>query len=251
MSGAGGIKDQVRLMLVAVGYMTRLPLPGWVGHGDWGLDRAARYFPLAGLLVGGLGALVLAGARLGLPPLAAAGLALAAMVLATGALHEDGLADTLDGLGGGWTRDDALRIMKDSRIGAYGAAGLALALGIKAAALADLPAPVLLAGAAASRLAPVCVMAMLPYARAGDAAARAAPVAAGPGGLAVAALCGLPLLLLLGWRALPALALAALLTALLALWFRRRLGGWTGDTLGAVQQASELGILLAALWRAA
>ncbi len=237
-------------MLVATGYLTRLPLPVWVGHGAWGLDRAARFFPLVGLLLGGAGALVLAGARTGLPALAAAGLALAALAALTGALHEDGLADTLDGLGGGWTRDDALRIMKDSRIGAYGAAGLALALGLKAALLADLPATALLASAAASRLAPVCVMALLPYARAGDAAARAAPVAAGPGGLAVAALCGLLPLLLLGWRAVPAALAATLLTGLLALWFRRRLGGWTGDTLGAVQQASELGILLAAAWRA-
>lgn len=243
--------SQLRLALVAVGYLTRLPLPGWVGHGAWGLDRAARYFPLAGLLVGAAGALVLAAARMGLPPLAAAGLALAAMAALTGALHEDGLADTLDGLGGGWTRDDALRIMKDSRIGAYGAAGLVLALGVKAALMADLPAVTLLASGAASRLAPVCTMAVLPYARQGDASARAAPVAAGQGGLAVAALLGLPPLLLLGWRALPALALAAALTALMGLWVRCRLGGWTGDTLGAVQQAVELGVLMAAAWRAA
>ncbi len=245
------LRDQVRLALVAVGYMTRLPLPAWVGHGAWGLDRAARYFPLAGLLVGAVGALVLAGARVGLPPLAAAGLALAAMVALTGALHEDGLADTLDGLGGGWTRDDALRIMKDSRIGAYGAAGLVLLLGIKAAVLAELPVSALLASGPASRLMPVCIMALLPYARVGDAAARAAPVATGPGGLAVAALFGLAPLTLLGWRALPALLAATLLTGLMAAWFRRRLGGWTGDTLGAVQQATELAILLAAAWHAA
>jgi len=245
------LKDQLRLALVAIGYLTRLPLPPWIGHSAWGLDRAARFFPLAGLLVGGAGALVLSCARLGLPPLAAAGLALAAMAALTGALHEDGLADTLDGLGGGWTRDDALRIMKDSRIGAYGAVGLVLVLGLKAALLADLPAMALLASGAASRLAPVCVMAALPYARQGDAQARAAPVAAGPGGLAAAAACGLPPLMWLGWRALPALALASALTVLMGLWVRRRLGGWTGDTLGAVQQAAELGVLLAAAWRAA
>ncbi len=245
------LRDQLRLALVAVGYMTRLPLPGWVGHGSWGLDRAARYFPLAGLLVAAAGTLVLAGARAGLPPLAAAGLAMAAMAALTGALHEDGMADTLDGLGGGWTRGDALRIMKDSRIGAYGAAGLVLLLGIKAAVLADLPPSALVASAPASRLAAVCIMALLPYARADDPAARAAPVAAGPGGLAVAALFGLLPMAVLGWRALPALLAATLLTLLLAAWFRHRLGGWTGDTLGAVQQAAELAILLVAAWRAA
>jgi len=244
------LRDHARLLLLAVQFMTRLPTPGWVGHGTAGLDRVARWFPLVGLLVGGIGALVLAAARLGLPPLMAAGLAVAAMVAVTGALHEDGLADTADGLGGGWTRDDALRIMKDSRIGAYGAAALALALGVKVAAVAELPAAALLASAAASRFAPVCVMAALPYARTGQAEARAAPVGAGPGGLAVAAVCGLLPLLLLGWRAVPALLLAGGLTGALALWFRRRLGGYTGDTLGAVQQAAELGILVAALWRA-
>lgn len=238
------------MVLQAVQVLTRLPVPGWVGHGAEGLDRVARWFPLVGLLVGGIGALVLVAARIGLPPMVAAGLAVAAMVLATGALHEDGLADTADGLGGGWSRDDALRIMKDSRIGAYGAAVLVLVLIVKVATVADAPVAALLAGAAASRFAPVCVMAVLPYARLGQAEARAAPVAAGPGGLAVAAAFGLPALLLLGWRAVPALVLAGGLTALLALWFRRRLGGYTGDTLGAVQQAAELGVLMAAAWRA-
>lgn len=237
-------------MLLAVQFMTRLPLPGWVGHGAAGLDRVARYFPLVGLLAGGIGAAVLGAARIGLPPLVAAGLAVAAVVAITGALHEDGLADTVDGLGGGWTRDDALRIMKDSRIGAFGAAALVLVLGLKVAVVAELPAVALLASGAASRFATVCVMAALPYARQGQADARAAPVAAGRGGLAVAAVCGLLPLLVLGWRAMPALVLAAGLTGGLALWFRRRLGGYTGDTLGAVQQVAELGILVAVLWRA-
>ncbi len=245
------VEVQLRLLLTAVQFMTRLPVPGWVGHGPGQLDRAARYFPVVGLLVGGVGAAVLAVARGGLPPLVAAGLAVAATVALTGALHEDGLADTVDGLLGGWTRDDALRIMKDSRIGAFGAVALVLALGLKAAAMAGLPPAALVASSAASRLAPVCVMAMLPYARLGQADARSAPVAAGPGGLTVAALCGLAPLLLLGLRALPALLLAAALVAGLAAWFRRRLGGYTGDCLGAVQQATELGILLAALWHAA
>lgn len=244
------VEGQLRLVLTAVQFMTRLPVPGWVGHGPGQLDRAARYFPLAGLLVGGVGAVVLFVARTGLPALVAAGLAVAATAALTGALHEDGLADTVDGLLGGWTRDDALRIMKDSRIGAFGAAALVLALGLKVAALAGLPPLALVASSAASRLAAVCVMALLPYARAGQADAKSLPVAAGPGGLAVAAVCGLVPLLLLGWRAVPALLLAAGVAAGMALWFRRRLGGYTGDCLGAVQQATELGVLLAALWRA-
>ncbi len=244
------VEGQVRLLLTAVQFMTRLPVPGWVGHGPGQLDRAARYFPAVGVLVGGVGAAVLTVARGGLPPLVAAGLAVGAMVVVTGALHEDGLADTVDGLLGGWTREDALRIMKDSRIGAFGAAALVLVLGLKAVVVAGLPPLALVASGAASRLAAVCVMVVLPYARLGQAEARSAAVAAGRGGVAVAGVCGLLPLVLLGWRGVVGLLLAAGLAAGLAAWFRRRLGGYTGDCLGAVQQASELGILLAALWRA-
>ena len=179
-------------------------------------------------------------------------LSVAATLLLTGALHEDGLADTLDGLFGGATREDALRIMRDSRLGTFGAAGLAVALGLKVAALSALPAavPALVAGHAGSRFFVVCVLARLAYARAEG---KAVAVAGGVGAveLAVAGCCGVLPLLLLGNRAVPALLLAGGLAWGMARWFRRRLGGYTGDGLGAVQQGTELAILLAALWRAA
>lgn len=239
-------------MLTAVQFLTRLPVPGWVGHGPGQLDRAMRYLPLVGIGVGLLGAAVLTFAGAGLPRPAAAVLSVAATLLLTGALHEDGLADTLDGLFGGATRDDALRIMRDSRLGTYGAAGLAVALGLKVAALSALPAAgaALVAGHAGSRFFVVCVLARQPYARARG---KAAPVAGGVGAveLAVAGCCGVLPLLLLGDRALPALLLAAGLAWGMARWFRRRLGGYTGDGLGAVQQVTELAILLAVLWHAA
>lgn len=239
-------------MLTAVQFLTRLPVPGWVGHGPGQLDRAMRYLPLVGIGVGLVGAAVLTLAGAGLPRPAAALLSVAATLLLTGALHEDGLADTLDGLFGGASRDDALRIMRDSRLGTYGAAGLAVALGLKVAALSALPAAgaALVAGHAGSRFFVVCVLAGLPYARAEG---KAAPVAGGVGAveLAMAGCCGVLPLLLLGGRAVPALLLAAGLAWGMARWFRRRLGGYTGDGLGAVQQVTELAILLAALWHAA
>lgn len=246
------ILQEWRLLLTAVQFLTRLPVPRWVGHGPGQLDRAMRYLPLVGIGVGLVGAAVLALAGVGLPRPAAALLSVAATLLLTGALHEDGLADTLDGLFGGATREDALRIMRDSRLGTFGAAGLAIALGLKVAALSALPAagPALVAGHAGGRFFVVCVLAGLPYARAKG---KAAPVAGGVGTLelVVAGCCGVLPMLLLGSRAVPALLLAAGLAWGMARWFRRRLGGYTGDGLGAVQQVTELAILLVALWRAA
>ncbi len=246
------IPREWRLVLTAVQFLTRVPVPAWVGHGPDQLDRAMRYLPLVGIGVGLIGAAVLELASAGLPRPAAALLSVAATLLLTGALHEDGLADTFDGLFGGVNREDALRIMRDSRLGTYGAAGLTLALGLKVAALSALPAavPALVAGQAGSRLLVVCVLAGLPYARADG---KAAPVAGGIGAteLAVAGVCGMLPMLALGGRAAPALLLAAGLAWVMARWFRRRLGGYTGDGLGAVQQMTELTILLVALWHAA
>ena len=145
-----------------------------------------------------------------------------------------------------------MRIMRDSRLGTYGAAWLTLALGLKVAALSALPdaGAALVAGHACSRFMVVCVLARLPYARADG---KAGPVAGGVGRveLAVAGLFGLLPLLLLGSHAPMALLLAAGLAWVMARWLRRRLGGYTGDGLGAVQQLTEITILLVALWRVA
>ena len=180
----------------------------------------------------------------------------AASVVLTGAFHEDGWADTCDALGGAVSRERALVIMKDSRIGSYGAVGLVLMLGLKAAATLALPlawamAAVLFAHTA-SRFAPVLLIRFLRYG--GDLEhAKAKPLAQqiSVGGLAVAALWVLLLALCLV-AGQPAWLLAlcvSLVTALIgvfwcARWFQKRLGGYTGDTLGASQQITELLILL-------
>jgi adenosylcobinamide-GDP ribazoletransferase len=235
--------SELRLFLTAVQYFTRIPVPAWVGHSADQLNAAARWFPAVGIGVGGAAALSYAlVAVTGALPLALV-LSTATSVWLTGAFHEDGLADTADGLGGGYTRERALEIMKDSRIGTYGMVALALTLATKIAALHALPtlAPAaLVAGHALSRLMAVTIIARQSYVREDD-SSRAKPLshAISPTGLAVATLTGLAPLALLGLGALPMLGAAVLARLWLGGLFARRLGGYTGDCLGATQQICE------------
>lgn len=240
--------------LLAVQFLTRLPVPGGL-YTPARMAASPRWYPAVGLLVGALAGLVFAAAALVFPPLLAALLAVAAGVLVTGALHEDGFADTCDGLGGGATAERALGIMRDSRIGTYGAVGLILMLGAKIMALGALPpgatAAALVAGHAASRASVVVAMATSRYLRA-EGAGTATAAGIGGAGLGVAlATGGLAMLGLLA--VLPPLALTggiaglALGHGLMRRSFERKLGGHTGDCLGAVQQTGELGLYLGVL----
>ena len=252
---------ELRLFFVALQFFTRVPVPRWVGfEPDW-LNQSARYFPAVGLVVGAVASLVLWFGYVLFTPAVAVGLSMMASVLLTGGFHEDGWADTCDGLGGAVSRERALAIMKDSRIGAYGAIGLVLMLGTKAAALVSLPLPVavpaLLLAHVASRAAATSLIRMLPYA--GDIEhAKAKPLAQriSGGGLVVAIGSVLLIAIVLGvfnvlWW--PAIALSLLLVVVgvwvFGRWLKKRLGGYTGDTLGATQQVTELLVLLA--WIAA
>jgi len=160
-----------------VRFFTRLPVPAWVGHSQEALDRAARYFPLVGILVGALGGLTFLLAALALPVSIALLFSMAATLLVTGAFHEDGLSDAVDGFGGGWTKPQVLAIMKDSRIGSYGALAVALMLLAKFNALYELPdewiAPALVAAHAASRFCSTALIYALDYVRDDD--SRRAP----------------------------------------------------------------------------
>lgn len=247
------LQQEAATFLAAVRFFTRLPVPAWVGHSSEQLNRAARWFPAVGWLVGAIGAAVTLAALQLWPVQIAVLLGMAATLLATGAFHEDGLADTIDGCGGGWTREQVLAIMKDSRIGSYGAIGIGIALLLKFELLrlaAALPAPsffaVLVAGHAISRFASTTLIFALDYARDDD-SSKSKPLATrmGRGELAVAALCGLaPCLLLPPAPAAVALALVAFVTLLAARYFVRRIGGYTGDMLGATQQLTELAFYL-------
>ena len=255
---------ELRLFFVALQFLTRLPSPRWVGFEPEWLNQSARHFPAVGLLVGAVAAAVLVIGHALFTPAVAVGLSMAATLLLTGAFHEDGWADTCDALGGGASvgRERALLIMKDSRIGSYGAAGLVLMLGLKAATLAALPlalaVPALLFAHTVSRAAAVALIRWLPYA--GDIEhTKAKPLAQRISLAGIVVAFGWVLMLCLAlwvgarrWdesAVLPSIVLGVGLVTVAAVWcarwFRARLGGYTGDTLGATQQLTELLALLA------
>jgi adenosylcobinamide-GDP ribazoletransferase len=241
---------------MALQFLTRLPVPG-LGRLDEAqardaLSRAMGWLPLVGTLIGLVTALVFLAARLLWPPLVATILALAVEARLTGAFHEDAVADFCDGFGGGRTAEDVHRILKDSRIGSYGALGLGLALLLRVATTASLApahAAVAIIGAATmARLWGVAVLAAIPPAAGGSGVARA--IGAGrPALLAAAALAALPGLLPVALVAPMAFGATLFAGAGFLLWFgrllRRRLGGSTGDCLGFAAYAGQLALLLA------
>ena len=243
------LRTEWRTLAGAVAFFTRLPLPRGIGVGVADLSQAITYFPLCGALVGGVAALVWWLAALVWPPAVAAGLALVAGVVLTGAMHEDGWADVCDGFGGGHTRERILEIMKDSHTGAYGALGLVLLLGLKWQALAALPGvsvpAVLVAGHAVSRGMAATLMATMDYARSeGPSKARALVVRLGGGRLLLVLATALAPMALLPVRAWWAVAALGLVRLVAGRWFQSRIGGYTGDCLGAAQQLGEVAFYL-------
>ena len=259
----------LRHYLLAVQFFTRIPVTGrlaaWVGYSPAMLRASAAHFPGIGWLAGGLSCAVFAllhqglGAQQPLASLVAAVLCTVATVMMTGGFHEDGLADVADGLGGSYDRERALDIMKDSRIGAFGAMALVLALLAKLSLLALLGAhslPVALAALVGahvlSRFWPLLIVRSLPHV--GDTArSKSKPLADQISGQALVAalLWCFPPLVLVGYaqHALFLVAptlLSGLCAAWMARWFARRLQGFTGDCLGATQQVSEIGFYLGA-----
>lgn len=253
------LRHELRIFFTALQFLTRLPVPAWVGWQPQWLQSALRHFPLVGAVVGAWGALVLAGAALWWPPAVAVVLSMAATVWLTGAFHEDGWADSCDALGGHVSRERALAIMKDSRIGSYGALALVLSLLLRAALLAVLATRPVLGAVAAllvshafARAAAVGVMVSLPYggdaehAKAKPLALAVAPRNLGIGLLWCAGLAGgLGLMGVAPVRLALAAAAAIGVAWLMRGWLKRRLGGYTGDGLGATEQLAEIAVLLA------
>lgn len=262
------LRQALRHYLVALQFFTRIPVTGrlaaWVDFRPEMLRAASAHFPGVGWVVGACACSVYALLYLGLgaapaTPWVAAALSTAATVLLTGGFHEDGLADVADGLGGSQERERALEIMKDSRIGAFGAMALVLALLAKTSLLALLgqrglsPALAALAGAhVASRFFPLLLVRALAYV--GDSGrSKSKPLAdriTPPQLASAAAWCLAPLAVIALGEGLAFVLLALLLSgacsALLARWFMRRLQGFTGDCLGAVQQGAEIAFYLGA-----
>jgi len=238
--------DDLRL---AVGMLTRVPMPHPHGAAPFYLPRAHRVFPIVGAAIGGVIGLIYLGlAAIGLPVIATAALALGAGMLLTGAFHEDGLADLADGFGGGRDKAAKLEIMRDSRLGTFGALALLVTFTAKLAALATLPHAfvlmALIAAHALSRGPLPAITLFLPYARESGLAATAGKiessvaVTAGGIALAIAFIC-LPVAdaLLAGVGTVASVAVVALLA-------RRQIGGYTGDVLGGAQQVAETAVLL-------
>lgn len=254
--------NQLRLFLTAVQFFTRIPVPAWVGHSAIQLNQAARYFPLVGLWVGGLAAAVFWLSAWVLPLTLAVALSMLASILITGAFHEDGLSDFMDGMGGGYSRERILAIMKDSHVGAYGVITLVLALLLKFQSLQafsnthsfGLLAVTLVAAHVISRLMAVSIMMTQQYVREDDSArAKPAARALSLSSFAIAVSTGVIAIALL-WVAgadllsiVSALACALMLRVYLGLMLQKKLGGYTGDCLGAVQQITEIGFYLGML----
>lgn len=258
----------MKSFLTALQYFTRIPVPAWVGHGPDQLNRAARYFPAVGILVGLWGALVLYAAATIFPAPLPVLLSMVMTLWMTGAFHEDGVADTFDGLGGGATRERALAIMKDSRLGTYGTVALVLTLSLKLAALNALPVPIACAAlVSAHSLSRWCALILIyRHCYVGDVEhSRAKPVVERMSAeeLFIAGCFGIaPLVLCAFYATQQSLAATALwigavliaslgMLAFLARWFIRRIGGYTGDTLGATQQLTEVACYLGllAIWK--
>ena len=246
------LAERIGELGTSIAFLTRLPLSRATPVTGATLAPAVWAFPIAGVVVGVIGAVVYALAhRVGLPPWPAAALTVAATLAATGCLHEDGLADTADSFGGG-TRERKLEIMRDSRIGSYALCALVMSLLLRVSALASLSDPALVAAAliaahAAARATMPALMFFVPPARSDGLSFQAGR----PASERVAAAVGLGVLFLagsLGLRlALEAAILLVIVTALFARQSLKQIGGQTGDVVGALEQVSEVAVLLVAL----
>lgn len=262
---------EIKRFLLALQFLTCVPMSSalsrWVGFSTTELSASARYFPWVGLLIGVFASCVWIGCSMLWSPWIAAALTVAFTAWITGAFHEDGLADTADALGGAISRERALTIMKDSRIGTYGAVALILVLGVRIGALASMSTPLavlaLIFAHSAGRAGACVVLATLPYVRDDD-SSKSKPLARSMHRIELVVALSAPLLvaliavafyaygyiLLIATRVQFALyfVISIIGATVIVLWWRRvllrRIGGFTGDTLGAVEQFIEVAIML-------
>jgi adenosylcobinamide-GDP ribazoletransferase len=238
------VRTELETFLGALRFFTRLPVPGQLGQDGVALEKAIRYYPLVGMIIGAVAAVAFALTSCFWPKTLAVLAGMVAAIYVTGAIHEDGWSDMVDGFGGGWTKERILDIMRDSCVGSFGATALVVLLLARFFALVEIDlrlVPIaLIAGHALSRLCATCVLGGLDYARS-DGKAKAFSNRLGRGELLLATVSGLlPLLLFAPQQAFFGLLLAVLATLWLARMFKRQIGGYTGDCIGAVQQLAEV-----------
>ena len=252
------VGGQARALAAAFTFMTRVPLGALASHDPADLPASAVYFPVVGLVVGLVGGGVFIAASWLWPSSISVVLSMCATVLVTGAFHEDALADAFDGFGGGWSREQVLAIMKDSRVGSYALVGVTLTLLAKFAALTTLASSDATVGVARAlvvahvlgRWSSLLLIRRYAYVRPaadGERPSAGRPFIAGVTNfrLVVATLIALVILeFAAGWHALPPLIVAIVVTAAAGWYFDRRIGGITGDALGAANQVVEVCVYL-------
>jgi adenosylcobinamide-GDP ribazoletransferase len=246
------MKNQLNLFFLALGFFSRIPMPRRVDYSPEKLNQSSRYLALVGWMLGALVAAVFFCAQKIFPDTISLWLAMGFSLLLTGAFHEDGLADTADGFGGAFSRDKKLAIMKDSRIGTYGAAALAMALLGKYLLLIESSDIIiaLLIAYPLSRAMAVSLIADMHYVSDAD-TSKSKPLAnrLTRMDLSILLITALPALFFLSPVHAAILSAALIMLRILAKFYlNKQIEGYTGDTLGAVQQVSELtiyGVLLA------
>ncbi|HEY8940206.1 MAG TPA: adenosylcobinamide-GDP ribazoletransferase [Cellvibrio sp.] len=246
------MKNQLNLFFLALGFFSRIPMPHWVEYSPEKLNRSSRYLVMVGWLLGALVAALFFCAHKLFPETISLWLAMGFSLLLTGAFHEDGLADTADGFGGAFSREKKLTIMKDSRIGTYGASALVMALLGKYLLLIENSEIIiaLLIAYPLSRATAISLIADMHYVSESD-TSKSKPLAnqLTKTDLTMLLLTALPaLFFLLPLQATILVAVLSAVRTVAKVYLNRQIGGYTGDTLGAVQQISELtiyGVLLA------
>ena len=240
--------NELELYFNAQVFYTRFPGPSWVRYDDRRLSLSSRYLPLIGLFIGMTAYLVFYLTSFVCAKEIAILLSMIMTIMVTGAFHEDGLADSYDGLYGGFSKDRILEIMKDSRIGTYGSVALFMGLLIKFQALLSVQNifVALLIGHSLSRFAALCYIPIIPYARQEN-ESKAKPVIASVqlNSIVLASIPGiLPLLLLSAWKSIVVISTVIVLWLFMKRIFVNKVGGITGDLLGASQQIFEIGIYI-------
>lgn len=248
------MKQEINKFWTILSYFTRIPVPSFPYDATY-LSRGTRYFPLVGAVVGGLGALCfMLFSYLGCSDHLSVFISMAATIFITGAFHEDGFADVCDGFGGGWTKEKIMTIMKDSAIGAYGAIGIILLLGAKFLMLSEIPSAsfpiILIIGHTYSRFNSVGMIYTSQYVRM-DESSKSKPLRdkqISIKDIIIALLITAIPFIFIPWKlALFILPLPILISAYNRHYFKRWLGGYTGDCLGANQQLTEIAIYLSAI----
>jgi adenosylcobinamide-GDP ribazoletransferase len=251
------LKKEVQIFFAALMFFTRLPCPKWVKYSDEYQAACSRYFSLVGVIIGSIGGAVFYGCSLVFPFSLAVLLSMISTILVTGAFHEDGLADACDGFGGGWTKENILVIMKDSRLGTFGTVGLVSILSLKYCCLIQMaPGMIvlsLISAHALSRFAASTLLYTLPYVRNGaEAKSKPAMQRISVNSLIFGSIWGiLPLVLFKNVFVFIILFPVAAVTLILSRYFLKWIGGQTGDCGGATQQICEVTIYLSflVLWK--